>query len=320
MNDRSDLTRKLDAPKTVSEAARNALSGLPRLVPDYPDITDHAGWRMHIEQLNRQVQETFPAVETLQGIRTAAWKQVGGVHVVEAVPQSTSLAESKIVLDIHGGALIYLGGECVKFWACTRALQTGLRTISIDYRMAPDHPYPAALDDCLAVYSALVQDVGHQNIAVIGVSAGGNLAAALMLRARDIGLPMPAALVLLTPEVDLTESGDTFRTLAGLDRMDGLGPVNRLYAAGRPLDDPYVSPLFANLSGFPPTFLQSGTRDIFLSNTVLMHRKLRKANVAAHLHVWEAMPHGGFGGAPEDDELSAEMRLFLDERLCDPRS
>ena len=89
-------------------------------------------------------------------------------------------------------------------------------------------------------------------------------------------------------------------------------PVNLLYAAGRDLTDPYVSPLFGDFSkGFPPTLLASGTRDLFLSNTVRMHRKLRAAGVAAELHVFEAMPHGGFGGAPEDRELAREVRRFV---------
>jgi monoterpene epsilon-lactone hydrolase len=88
-----------------------------------------------------------------------------------------------------------------------------------------------------------------------------------------------------------------------------------LYAQGHDLRDPYLSPLFGDLSGFPPTFLQTGTRDLFLSNTVRMHRALRDAGVDAELHVWEAMPHGGFFGAPEDDEIGVEVRRFLEKHL-----
>jgi acetyl esterase/lipase len=125
---------------------------------------------------------------------------------------------------------------------------------------------------------------------------------------------MPTALVLRTPEVDLTESGDSFHTNAGIDNvLSSLREVNELYANGYDLSHPYLSPLFADLSGFPPTFLQSGTRDLFLSNTVRMHRKLLSAGVEAELHVFEAMPHGGFGGtSPEDAELAAAVRDFLD--------
>jgi acetyl esterase/lipase len=135
-----------------------------------------------------------------------------------------------------------------------------------------------------------------------------------MARAKDEGLPMPAGLVLLTPEVDLTESGDSFTTNLGLDNIlsSRLMPANLLYAAGHDLSHPYLSPLFADVSGFPPTFIQAGTRDLFLSNAVRMHRKLRAAGVDAELHVFEAMPHGGFGGAPEDIEMRQEIRRFLD--------
>ena len=124
----------------------------------------------------------------------------------------------------------------------------------------------------------------------------------------------PVAAVMLSPEVDLTESGDSFQTNALLDvTLKGtLENCNALYAAGHDLTDPYLSPLYGELHGFPPTLVQTGTRDILLSNSVLMHRKLRNAGVDAELHVFEAMPHGGFGGAPEDIEMAAERRRFLD--------
>jgi acetyl esterase/lipase len=152
-----------------------------------------------------------------------------------------------------------------------------------------------------------------EKIVVGGASAGGNLAAALMLKARAEGLPMPACLLLITPEVDLTESGDTFDTNEGVDYVlvNRLSDSIALYANGHDLTDPLLSPLFGDVSQFPPTFLQAGTRDLFLSNTVRLHRKLRAANVDAELHVWEAMPHGGFFGAPEDAEVGIEVRKFL---------
>jgi monoterpene epsilon-lactone hydrolase len=222
-------------------------------------------------------------------------------------------ADTPIYLDIHGGALVFGGGDVCAVMASASALRRNMITWAIDYRMPPLYPYPAGLDDCLAVYGALLEQRQPADIFVGGVSAGGNLAAALMLRAKDAGLPMPAALVLGTPEVDLTESGDTFRTNDGIDHTLGsLMEVNLLYANGHALDDPYLSPLFGDVTGFPPTLLFCGTRDLFLSNTVRMHRKLRAAGVDAQLHVWEAMPHGGFGGAPEDLEILTEINHFLD--------
>jgi monoterpene epsilon-lactone hydrolase len=125
---------------------------------------------------------------------------------------------------------------------------------------------------------------------------------------------MPAGALLMTPELDLTESGDSFHTLMGLDTVlrSRLTEMNLYYAGGADLAHPYLSPLLGDVAGLPPTFLQAGGRDIFLSNAVLMHRKLRRAGVRAELHVWEGMPHGGFSGfTPEDREVSVEMQAFI---------
>jgi acetyl esterase/lipase len=141
-----------------------------------------------------------------------------------------------------------------------------------------------------------------------------------MLRAKDEGLPLPAALLLITPELDLTESGDSFCTLNGVDNvLKPLMTTNLLYANGADLAHPYLSPLFGDVSGFPPTYLQSGTRDLFLSNAVRMHRKLLAAGVETDLNVFEAMPHGGFGGtSPEDMDLVQSVLSFIERYLRRP--
>jgi acetyl esterase/lipase len=241
---------------------------------------------------------------------------MGGVPIYVATPRAQRLLHhGHVVFDIHGGALLFGGGAAnISFEARATALRTGRVTYALDYRVAPDHPYPAALDDCLAAYRALLAERPAGEIVVMGTSAGGNLAAALLLRAGDVGLPMPAGVMLLTPELDLTESGDSFNTLMGLDVVlpTRLMPVNLAYAAGADLADPYLSPLFGDVSGFPPTLLQAGTRDLFLSNAAVMHRKLRRAGVRAELNVWEGMPHGGFGGlTPEDRDVNTEMQAFI---------
>ncbi len=298
-------------PRSISPEAQAVLAAQPLAVSArFPDPNDYDRWRANIAKTNAMMADMWsglsPGTDVCRG-------QVGGVPVVTAKPAKLDFPTSKVFFDIHGGALIYLGGENVSSWAAYMATRTSAVVVSVDYRMPPDHPYPAGLDDCVAAYRAAVTQQGAKNIVVGGSSAGGNLAAALMLRARDEGLPLPAGVVLLTPEVDLTESGDTFQTLLGIDRLGLLMPINTLYAAGTKLDDPYVSPLFGDFSkGFPPTFLQSGTRDLLLSNTVRMHRALREADIPAELHVWEAMPHGGFGGrTPEDEQVSVELRKFL---------
>lgn len=297
-------------------AAGSAYSG--NASPMYPD--DKQAWARHvreIEDLLRGVLEgNLPPLDTLPLTRSTRY--VADVPVYELQPEGApSGPGSPLYLELHGGALLYGRGDLCELMCAGPALTRPMTTWAIDYRMPPEHPYPAGLEDSLTVYRHAIEDRGPARVVVGGGSAGGNLAAATLLRARDEGLPMPAALVLFTPEVDLTESGDTFRTLDGIDPvLSSLLPANRLYADGHDLADPYLSPLFADLTGFPPTYLQSGTRDLFLSNTVRMHRALRAAGVTAELHVWDAMPHGGFGGAPEDTENLLEARAFIERHLA----
>jgi len=299
----------------ASEAARAALQTPRPPRREYPALNDKDGWRRLIAASDAfswsGAEALMPKLKVDRAVRQVAGREV---HVI--TPQAERLiARGQVILNLHGGALVFGGGKMVPFEAATIALRTGRIVHSIDYRVPPDHPYPAALDDALALYRDMLAAFDPKRIVVSGTSAGGNLAGALILRARDEGMPLPAGAILLTPEVDLTESGDSFETLMGLDTVLSarLTEVNALYANGADLAHPYLSPLFGDFTkGFCPTFLQAGTRDLFLSNAVRMHRRLRSAGVRAELHVWDGMPHGGFGGlTPEDRELAAEMRAFL---------
>ena len=316
-----ELTRDIPVPTSVSPQARAVMEAGCANVPDrlanppaVPALDDIEGWRERIRVTDELMVFAFADRVDRSRFRYDD-KDLAGVHVVEIVPEG--VPEGPLLLDIHGGALVGGGGQAGRLMSSISAQRAGLRTWAVDYRMPPDHPYPAPLDDCLAVYRVLVEQTPAGQVVVAGASAGGNLAAAMLLRARDEGLPMPAALALLSPEVDLTESGDTFATNVGVDYvlLNGLAESIALYAGDHDLTDPRLSPLFGDLTGFPPTFLQSGTRDLFLSNTVRMHRALRDHGVDAELHVWEAMPHGGFFGAPEDEEIASELRAFLSGRL-----
>jgi acetyl esterase/lipase len=197
-----------------------------------------------------------------------------------------------------------------------RASDYGAEVYAVDYRLLPEHPFPAGLDDCVAAYTEILKHHDAGNLVLAGASAGGNLAAALALRARDERLPLPAAVLLLTPALDMTQSGDSYQTnrLLDVNLYGGGGDGPALYAAGTDVMHPYVSPLFGDFTGgWPPTLLTTGTRDLLLSDTVRMHRALRRAGVRAELHVAEASPHGGFMGAnaPEDAEVIAECRQFV---------
>jgi monoterpene epsilon-lactone hydrolase len=315
--------RDIPFPQSISAEARTALrrlvnaDGVPLNAlhcPPQPDDVD--GWLRFKAGADAQYGA---AMAELAGQLRASIESVkiDGATVHIATPANPTVADA-VYVDLHGGGLVFGGGAVCRIGAQMQADQLGLRCWGIDYRMPPEHPYPAALDDCLAVYRRLLRQYPASRIVIGGRSAGGNLAAAMLLRARDEGLPLPAALVLLSPEVDLTESGDSFvlNQLVDVLLPKSLMPNNLLYAAGADLAHPYLSPLFGDFRrGFVPTFIQSGTRDLFLSNAVRLHRALRRAAISCELHIFEAMPHGGFMGAPEDMELRAEVARFVHAHL-----
>jgi monoterpene epsilon-lactone hydrolase len=306
-------------PTSISAEARIALErlmneeGTPlNSLQTMPQPEDHSGWMSIKAAANAHYAA---AVERLAGTLRSRVETVVVVDATVHIATPAGAARSSAAyIDLHGGALVFGGGDACVAGARMQADQHGVRCYGVDYRTPPEHPYPAALDDCLAAYRYVLERHSPTDIVIGGRSSGGNLAAAMVLRARDEGLPLPAGLVLLSPEVDLTESGDSFEVNRLVDVVlpGSLMANNRLYANGADLAHPYLSPLFGDLTGFPPTFLQTGTRDLFLSNAVRMHRLLRHAKVQAELHVFEAMPHGGFmGGTPEDRELAEEVTRFV---------
>jgi epsilon-lactone hydrolase len=314
--------RDIPVPSSISAEAQAMLAMGP-LMPDteYPPLDDHGAWRAMIaERENAVLQMIANAGTRAPGAAPPATQigeiGLGGFPVYVLLPAGVSPEDRRVYLDIHGGAWIQGGGEVCRATALRTSPMIGARVWAVDYRMPPDHPYPTPLDDCLTAYQALLAERDPGEIIVGGVSAGGNLAGALILRARDEGLPLPAAVVLHTPATDLTGAGDTWQTNLGLDTVltGSARSAMLLYANGRDLRDPYISPLFGDLTGFPPTILTSGTRDRLLSDTVRMHRALRAAGVPAELHVLEAAGHGRFlGAAPEDRALIEETRRFLNE-------
>jgi monoterpene epsilon-lactone hydrolase len=310
--------RELPIPTSISEAAQGFLAGVMfNPAPTYPPVERLDDWRAMVAAADEFIVTMLGPVVAAAGVESER-RPLGGVPAWRLLPDGVDPGDGRVYLFLHGGALVMGGGEACRIMSIRAASRLGALTWAVDYRLPPDHPFPTPVDDCLAAYRALLEDHRPEQIVVGGESAGGNLVAAMILRARDEGLPLPAGAVLCTPELDLTESGDSFKTNAGLDPILGhtLMNANLLYAGGHQLEDPYVSPLFADFSlGFPPTILTTGTRDLFLSNTVRMHRALRSAGVEAELHVLEAAPHGGFYGmAPEDVELDREVRRFVDRR------
>jgi monoterpene epsilon-lactone hydrolase len=308
--------REIPVPTSVSQEAQSVLA-MGQLGPpsrELPALDDTEGWKAY-------VAETDEFVRSMVGDATAEFKgsiaerDIGPCPLYVVTPDRVSENDRRVFLDIHGGAWVLGGGDLCKRTTIASADAVGVCAWSVDYRMPPDYPFPTPLDDCLTAYRVLLDERDQSEIIVGGTSAGGNLAAALILRARDEGLPLPAAVMFNTGAFDLTGSGDSWQTNDGLDNVlsGPVEPCTELYAGDHDRREPYISPLFGDLAGFPPVILLSGTRDRLLSDNVRMHRALRRAGVEAQLHVWEAAGHGGFlGMAPEDAERFAELRRFAE--------
>lgn len=301
-------------PATISPEAQAVLAQ-PSMYGDVsqPDPSDKAAWERYVADGNAAL--TPIVAQRFGGIAPERITEHRLAHATlyEIEPVDMDAGDAAI-LYVHGGGFIVGFGIAAAYAAYEIAALTRLRTYSIDYRTPPSAPFPAGLDDTVEAYRFLLDRHPAQKIAGFGGSAGGGLLASAILKARDLGLPLPAACCLQSPEADLTESGDSFEVNAEADgAMQRLTNAIAIYADGHDLTDPYLSPLFGDFTkGFPPTILTCGTREMFLSNTVLMHRALRRADMAADLHIWEAMGHAGFNGvAPEDKEVMAEHARFI---------
>jgi monoterpene epsilon-lactone hydrolase len=307
--------RSIPVPNSLSPQAQAFLAAAAKRIAERENST--AGTLDQSAQAEAALQFMRPMASHFRGAEETV-ELAGGARLYCMVPDNRKANLQHVALmDIHGGGFTAGGGEMCQLIAKLRASDYGASIYAIDYRLLPNHPYPAALDDCLAAYHEILRRVEAKYLVVSGASAGGNLAAAMLLRARDEGLPLPAALVLQTPALDMTQTGDSYQTNRFLDVNLHGGAVDLPdhYAANADKACPYVSPLFGNFSkGWPPTILTTGTRDLLLSDTVRMHRTLRRAGVRAELHVTEAGPHGGFmGSAPEDREVIAECKRFIHE-------
>ena len=307
--------REIPVPTSVSAEAQAVLAMGPLTIApaEPPALDDLAGWKAYVENADGFMRSMIGAVDFPVTVEA---RDLGPCTVHVITPDGVADDDRRVFLDIHGGAWVLGGGDLCVMTGSATATTVGARTWSVDYRMPPDHPFPTPLDDCVAAYKALLAERSPEEIVVGGTSAGGNLAAALVLRVRDSGFPLPAAVVINTGAFDLTGASDSWQTNLGLDNLltGSEKPCMELYAGSHDLREPYISPLFGDLTEFPPTILLTGTRDRLLSDNVRMHRALRNAGVDARLHVWEAAGHGGFlGTAPEDRERFGEMRSFSEE-------
>ncbi|MBR0642715.1 alpha/beta hydrolase [Roseomonas hellenica] len=250
---------------------------------------------------------------------------LGGVTVFDVVPQTVAPENrNRLLLHLHPGCYVVGGGSAATVEAVLMAGLGHFRVVSIDYRMPPTAYFPAALDDAVTVWKEALKSHDASQMAVFGSSAGGALTLAMVLRAKQLGLPLPAAIAPGTPMADLTGVGDSLATNALIDNVlvsrEGFcEPAARFYANGHDLSDPLLSPVYGDFSGFPPAILTTGTRDLLLSGTARVHRRLRAAGVEAQLQVFEAMSHAQYlrdDQVPETREAFREISAFFDRHLA----
>lgn len=227
-----------------------------------------------------------------------------------------------VILYCHGGGYVVGSPRVYRGLAARLAALTDCDVAVIDYRLAPEHVYPAAPDDAISAYRDLLsRGIDAASIVIAGDSAGGNLALVTLLRARDRGLPLPSAGVLLSPWTDLTGSGISMQTNAKLDPMlpaRRIDEAARIYAPSADLDHPDVSPLFGNFAGLPPLSIHVGTTEILLDDSQRLAERARQHGVRVELKTWHRMPHvfpmfADF--LPEGRRALDEIRDFIDARL-----
>jgi len=217
----------------------------------------------------------------------------GGVPAEWILP--AGIAAGRVVLYLHGGSYIAGSVNSHRALAANIAAAAGARALVVDYRLAPEHPYPAALEDALAAYRWLLAgDNPADKIYIAGDSAGGGLAAALLLALRDAGDPSPAAAVCLSPLTDMAFTGESMKTKAKVDLiLDGRKEIQfaPMYLGKTDPLAPLVSPLYADLRGLPPLLIQVGSDEILLSDSTRLAEKAKAAGVDVTLEVWEGMQH-----------------------------
>ncbi|NOT56208.1 MAG: alpha/beta hydrolase [Deltaproteobacteria bacterium] len=208
---------------------------------------------------------------------------------------ATGAADDRVILYVHGGGYVMGSIATHRELVARLSKASGARGLALDYRLAPEHPFPAAVDDALAAYRWLLsQNIKPSNIVVAGDSAGGGLAVATLLAIRDAKLPLPAAGVGISPWVDMEGLGESMTTRAKVDpvvQKQGLLGMAQLYLGGKDAKSPLAAPLHADLAGLPPLLIQVGDAETLLSDSTRLAEKAKKAGVKVELEVWPEMPH-----------------------------
>jgi acetyl esterase/lipase len=276
-----------------------------------PDL-DIGHVRTHSARMDRLIGRFAPPIATeelqIEGRIPAIW--FGAPELAQ---------RNGVLLYLHGGAFCIHLPMVYRRMLTVLSTLTGLRVLLVDYRLAPEHPFPAATDDCFAAYRWLAErGLGGRGFAIAGDSAGGNLTLVTLQQARDERLPMPACGVAISPVTDLTQSGASVDYNADRDPMfsraaEGLMP--KIYCEGFDLSDARLSPLFGRWDGLPPLLFHVGSTEMLLDDSIRAQDRARAAGVAARIKVWLDLPHvfHVFGTIPEHRLGLADIASFLRE-------
>jgi epsilon-lactone hydrolase len=218
---------------------------------------------------------------------------LGGVDAIEVSIKGAD--SSNAILYFHGGVYVIGSASATVPLAADLARRSNAKVVSVDYRLAPEHPYPAAVEDARTAYEGLLsQGIEPSSIAISGESAGGGLAVALLLALRDADIPMPSSAFLMSPYADLTLSGSTISAKQDVDPLFTEETLRRRvgdYVAGANPSDPFISPVFGDLRGLPPLLIQVGSHEILLSDAIRLAGRAAEADVSIALEVTPGVPH-----------------------------
>jgi monoterpene epsilon-lactone hydrolase len=293
--------------RTIWQTVILGMAHAPEAPPNPHDLPAWAAARAKGEAALAPLTETI----TAQYRVTVAEQSFGDVPVLSVSPNGWT-DDGRILIYVHGGGFTSLSARSTLFESALMANRSGLRVISVDYTVAPQARWPRITDQAISVYKAILA-TGYRpgGVGMWGDSAGGAIVAGSVLKLRDAGVAMPGAVVLWAPWSDISMAGDSYTTLAAFDPLlndASLKASADAYAEPSEQKNPYVSPVYGDYSkGFPPTLIQGGTREIFLSNAVRQYQALSQAGIPATLDLYEGMPHVFQPMGPETPEGQAAM-------------
>jgi epsilon-lactone hydrolase len=309
MPEQEAAVRMPPPPETLSAQARAHLAAVMAMDP---------GVQMDLPQMRPfvdQIQTLVGAEQRKAHAVSVTDDVIAGVPVRRIAPTSGEGDRRRVLLNLHGGGFATDSGSLTE--NIPVAALSGLEVVAVLYRLAPEHPFPAAVDDALAVYRALLAAHDPRDIGVYGTSAGAVIGPQLMIRLQAEGLPLPAVLGVFSGEPDMVGLADSLQIFASAAEAQVLTGAKAAYIGGAGPHDPLLSPIRGDLSGFPPTLCLTSGRDILLSGTINLSRALTDAGVAAELVVYDALPHAFWSImlAPESDDAFRRMSSFLTSHL-----